>query len=111
MGNPARGDKVPSRLAVLLGAGGQPNTKAEWASVDSTSLGDLVRICGANSVGVLFGASRDGGALSLTFFWDGQNKSSNRPERKTVWCGVGEDAQSWVDRWIVAFDEALSEGT
>jgi len=72
----------------------------DWAQVDRTLMGDLVATCTAIGCAVLFGFTRDRGAWSLTFYWDGLAPNKYGKKSETVYCNAEEMLESWVEEWV-----------
>ncbi len=53
-----------------------------WRDISADSIAELVRLCASNSAAVMFGATSDGGALSLCILMD-RDKIKEYPRTQT----------------------------
>lgn len=74
-----------------------------WSDLEVDSLGQLVHAVSAARAAVLFGHTRDGGALALTFF-DGD-------ERATIYKPSWKESQEWLNEQIEYWEHYVRESS
>lgn len=66
-------------------AGETNEGRKDWTTVDPTVVGELVHAASSNNVAVMFGHSRDFGAVCVIAFWGDQ--------KETIWPKYGQSAE------------------
>lgn len=73
--------------------------KVSWADTDAAGLGALIVRASYQNAALLFGTTRDGGALTLTIYWDG--------DRETLYVNDPDELENTLSEVWDLFPETL----